>query len=87
MDGFFGDWADLNGDGEVDNFEKLVELEELERMDGYISGDDFDDDEEDDLISELEVAGLDYDDLSYMDEVERIEAFEDAWLDPYDYDF
>ena len=87
MDGFFGDWADLNGDGEVDNFEKLVELEELERMDGYISGDDFDDDEEDDLISELEVAGLDYDDLSYMDERERREVFEDAGLDPDDYDF
>ena len=32
MDGFFGDWADLNGDGEVDNFEKLVELEEMERI-------------------------------------------------------
>ena len=87
MDEFFGDWADLNGDGEVDNFEKLVELEELERMDGYISGDDFDDDEEDDLISELEMAGLDYDDLSYMDEGERREAFEDAGLDPDDYDF
>ena len=63
MDGFFGDWADLNGDGEVDNFEKLVELEELE------------------------MAGLDYDDLSYMDEGERREAFEDAGLDPDDYDF
>ena len=27
MDGFFGDWADLNGDGEVDNFEKLVDYD------------------------------------------------------------
>ena len=56
-------------------------------MDRYISGDDSDDDEEDDLISELEMAGLDYDDLSYMDEGERREAFEDAGLDPDDYDF
>ena len=63
MDGFFGDWADLNGDGEVDNFEKLVELEELE------------------------MAGLDYDDLSYMDVGERREAFEDAGVDPDDYNF
>ena len=46
-----------------------------------------DDDEEDDLISELEMAGLDYDDLSYMDEGERREAFEDAGVDPDDYNF
>lgn len=24
MSGLFGHWADLNGDGEVDNFEKLI---------------------------------------------------------------
>lgn len=40
--------------------------------------------EEDD---ELEMAGLDYDELSFMDEDERREALEDAGLDPDDYDF
>ena len=40
MDEFYGRWADLNGDGEIDNFEKLVEMEEMDRMDKYISGDD-----------------------------------------------
>ena len=33
------------------------------------------------------MAGLDYDDLSYMDEGERREAFEDAGLDLDDCDF
>ena len=36
---------------------------------------------------ELETAGLDYDELSFMDEDERIEALEDAGLDADDYDF
>ena len=40
--------------------------------------------EEDD---ELEMAGLDYDELLFMDEDERREALEDAGLDPDDYDF
>ena len=33
------------------------------------------------------MAGLDYDELLFMDEDERIEALEDAGLDPDDYDF
>lgn len=61
MYGFFGNWADLNGDGEIDNFEMLVEMDEMERMDRYMSGDDYDDDEED----ELEDAGLDSDDYDF----------------------
>lgn len=87
MCGFIRDWADLNGDGEVDDFEMLVEMDEMERMDRYMSGDDSDDDEEDELLSELEMAGLDYDDLYYMDEDERREALEEVGLDPDDYDF
>lgn len=43
-------------------------------------------DEEDDLEDELELAGLDIDDLADMDEDERREALEDAGLDPDDYD-
>ena len=36
---------------------------------------------------DLELAGLDADELEYMDEDERREALEDAGLDPDDYDF
>lgn len=75
MGDFYGRWADLNGDGEVDDFEKFVALEALEE------------DEDDELMSELEEAGLDYDELSMMDEDERREALEDAGLNPDDYDF
>ena len=66
MDEFYGRWADLNGDGEIDNFEKIVEMEEMERMDKYISGDDDEDDEEEKMESDLEMAGLDYNELSWM---------------------
>ncbi len=38
-------------------------------------------------MDEIESAGLDYDELSFMDEDERREALEDAGLDPDDYDF
>ena len=58
MNEFYGRWADLNGDGEIDNFEKLVEMEEMERMDKYISGDDDEDDEEDDEEVDDEVDDL-----------------------------
>ena len=42
--------------------------------------------DEDELTDELEMAGLDVDELEYMDEDERREALEDAGLDPDDYD-
>lgn len=42
--------------------------------------------DEDKLTDELEMAGLDVDELEYMDEDERREALEDAGLDPDDYD-
>jgi len=43
-------------------------------------------DEDEDLGDELELVGLDIDDLAEMDEDERREALEDAGLDPDDYD-
>ena len=36
---------------------------------------------------ELELAGLDREELEFMDEDERREALEDAGLDPDDFDF
>lgn len=50
----------------------------------YTGSDDLEEDDE--LIDELEMAGLDIDELADMDEDERREAIEDAGLDPDDYD-
>lgn len=94
--GFFDrDLFDFNGDGKTDAFEAEVELqmmassrEEAIRLTGddtfYTGSDTLE--EEDDLEDELEMAGLDIDELSDMDEDERREALEDAGLDPDDYD-
>ena len=94
--GFFDrDLFDFNRDGKVDAFELDVSLqmmagsrEEAIRLTGddtfYTGSDTLE--EEDDLEDELEMAGLDIDELSDMDEDERREALEDAGLDPDDYD-
>lgn len=94
--GFFDrDVFDFNRDGKTDAFEAEVELqmmassrEEAIRLTGddtfYTGSDTLE--EEDDLEDELEMAGLDIDELADMDEDERREALEDAGLDPDDYD-
>ena len=94
--GFFDrDLFDFNGDGKTDAFEAEIELqmmassrEEAIRLTGddtfYTGSDTLE--EEDDLEDELEMAGLDLDELADMDENERREALEDAGLDPDDYD-
>ena len=94
--GFFDrDVFDFNGDGKTDAFEAEIELqmmassrEEAIRLTGddtfYTGSDTLE--EEDDLEDELEMAGLDIDELADMDEDERREALEDAGLDPDDYD-
>ena len=87
---------DFNGDERTDAFEAEVELqmmassrEEAIRLTGddtfYIGSDSLEEDE-DELADELEMAGLDIDELADMDEDERREALEDAGLDPDDYD-
>lgn len=48
---------------------------------------DFDDDSSEDFDDELEMAGLDRDELEFMAEDERREALEDAGLDSDDYEF
>ena len=87
---------DFNGDGKEDEFETFVGMQmmassrqeaiDLTGDDTFYTGSDTLD-EEDDLEDELELAGLDIDDLADMDEDERREALEDAGLDPDDYDF
>lgn len=86
---------DFNGDGKEDEFETFVGMQmmassrqeaiDLTGDDTFYTGSDTLD-EEDDLEDELELAGLDIDDLADMDEDERREALEDVGLDPDDYD-
>ena len=92
---FDRDLFDFNGDGKIDAFEAEVELQMMasSRQEAIaLTGDDTfytgsDDLEEDDeLVEELEMAGLDLDELADMDENELREALEDAGLDPDDYD-
>lgn len=93
--GFFGNLFDFNRDGKLDSFERAADFaafaslvsknddteeETSEITDKKAILEDFSDDDflEDDL---------DYDKLSYMGEDERTEFFEDAGLDPDDFDF
>lgn len=79
--GFFGKIFDFDGDGELNSMERAMDFMAFNEM---TKEEDDSYEEEDD---ELEMAGLDYDELSFMDEDERREALEDAGLDPDDYDF
>ena len=80
--------------GKVDGFETYVGLQMMASSrqeaialtgdDAFYTGSDtIEDDNE--LVDELEMAGLDIDELADMDEDERREALEDAGLDPDDY--
>ena len=94
--GFFDrDPFDFNGDGKIDAFEADAALQmmassrqeaiDLTGDDTFYTGSD-DLEEDDELVDELEMAGLDVDELADMDEDERREALEDAGLDLDDYD-
>lgn len=86
---------DINGDGKADGFETYVGLQMMAGSrqeaivltgdDAFYTGSDALE-EDDELIDELEMAGLDIDELADMDEDERREAIADAGLDPDDYD-
>ena len=79
--GFFGSLFDLNHDGELDSVERAIDFMAFEEM-SEDEG-DHDEDSDDDII----LAGLDYDELSLMDEEERCDALEEVGLDLDDYDF
>ena len=81
--GFFGGLFDFNRDGELDPMERAMDFMAFDEMMKDSDGSS----EDEDLVDEIESAGLDYDELSFMDEDERREALEDAGLDPDDYDF
>ena len=68
---------DLNHDGNISPLESAMEftfLNELLKDDS-------------DVQTELELSGLDPDELEFMDADERREVLEDAGLDPDGYDF
>ena len=85
MKGFFGDLFDMNHDGKLDSFEQATDFATFATMmDSINKTGVFEETEE--AESELEAAGLDANDLEFMDEDERREALEDAGLDPDDFD-
>lgn len=75
MRGLFGDMFDFDRNGELDTFERAMEFQFLEEMIN------------DEEPTELQAAGIDPEELEYMDSWERRQLLEDAGLDPDEYDF
>lgn len=82
MGGIFGNMFDMNRDGKMDAFERAMELNFLQSLEDEAMGDD-----NDDMETELELAGIDPVDLEFMTEDERREVLEEAGLDADDFDF
>lgn len=82
--GFFGGLFDVNHDGKLDAFERTMDFMAFNEM---MNESEDSSEDEDELLDELEMAGLDYDELPFMDENERREVLEDAGLDLDAYDF
>lgn len=91
MKSLFGDMFDFNHDGELDTFERAMELEFWEDLGRKTEPADDEDETELEMSGldplELERSGLDPIELEFMDPDERREALEDAGLDPEEYDF
>lgn len=86
-DGLFGGMFDFNNDGELDAVERATEFGAF--MD--LVGEDEDDDSSDSDIADdpeniLQNAGIDTFDFDFMDYDEKLEALEDAGLDPDDFE-
>ena len=77
MKGIFGSMFDLNHDENISPLESVMEFTFLNEL--------LEDDS--DVQTELELSGLDPDELEFMGADERREALEDAGLDPDEYDF
>lgn len=77
MKGMFGNMFDLNHDGKVSPLESAMKaafFNEMMREDVEVK-------------TELELSGLDPNELECMDTDERREALEEAGLNPDEYDF
>lgn len=79
-EGFFSELFDLNGDGVLDAGERALDFMAFnELMIGAEKA------ERPEYVQELEDAGLDYDELWHMTDLERREALEDAGMGPEKY--
>ena len=85
LDRLFGNGPfDLNHDGKIDACETaFINDTFFEDHNGISSGIY---DEDDEIEDELEMAGLDRDELEFMDPEERREVLEDAGFDADDFD-
>ena len=83
MAGLFGKMFDLNRDGKLDAWERAMEYDFMTSL----SDEDDGCEDEDEELTELELAGIDPIELEYMDAEERREVLEEAGLDPDDFDF
>lgn len=70
---------DYDGDGKLSDFEMADMIDDFDRHFNSESADC------DELDKELEESGLDFDELEFMDEADRRDAFESAGLDYDDY--
>lgn len=77
--GIFGSMFDFNNDGELNFIERGAEFNFIQHL--------MEEEEKEECKSEIESEGLDFDELSSMDEYERAEVLEAAGLDPDDYEF
>lgn len=77
MKGIFDGMFDLDRNGTMSPLESAMEFAFL---DGLLK-------DTSEIKTELELSGLDPDELEFMDPDERREALENAGLDPDEYDF
>ncbi len=81
----FDKMFDFDRDGKLDSFERAMQfqfLDEMSREESHDAENSWED--ESDVFAD---AGLDYDELEFMDPEERREVLEDAGLDPDEFDF
>lgn len=83
--GLFGNMFDMNQDGKMDTFEKAAELASFAMIMDCI--DEGVEDPEVERITELQEAGLNPEELEFMDEDTRRDVLESAGLDPDAFDF
>ena len=63
MGGIFGNMFDFNRDGKLDSFERTMEFGFIQSLDKEVSGEIYDEDNED--LTDLEEVGLDPDEFNF----------------------
>ena len=72
MGGIFGNMFDFNRDGKLDSFERTMEFGFIQSLDKEVSGEIYDEDDEN--LTELEEAGLQLEKF-YMDGFDKLKYF------------